>query len=1431
MKNRLIFCALLLSVLLYPLAPSDIQASVDVRSTFITSNDGLGNNFVRHVFQDSKGFLWMSTLNGLTRYDGHSFVTFVPEKGDKPSLTDRHIREVTEDKNHFLWIRLSPEYFNCYDLENECFVEFTQPGEPRKSYSTRMEASNGDSWLWHSRQGCRRVFYKEGKLESTEYNVENGKLLSNHVRQVKEDLQGNIWICTDSGLVKVMDDVNLFIDRHIAFYDMIPYGDEVFLLSVDGAIYKVSEGDRVEFVEQLTSKEVQEDITDSFPYHDSWVILTSLQGHVFHLSEEKTVPNDLFQIAQGRKTSDKQGNICVYDTQGLVRYINIETGQKKDFHIPIGDRVTDQWCKIMLDSRGWLWIATFGCGLYVYNPEADEIRHFTYQIDGLNHICSNSLAFIMEDRSGGIWVTSESAGVSRLTVLNDRATYFYPEDKSVMDNNNAIRLIEQKRNGEIWIGNRDCNLYRYDSGLTNILETKRFPSSVYALMEEPDGQEWYGTRGHGALIHGKWYAKGKAPYKLPAAKVFQFFRDYKERIWMGVLNGGLVWLKSEEERYSFQRFMTKSIKQSNIRHIVSDKNNWMWVGTDDGLYVFHPDSLIASPEKYHHYDFNKGDLPANAIRYMLYDSRERMWIGTIGGGLALCDADKGYDQLTFSHYTTSDGLVNNVVQSIAEDQEGELWIATEYGMSRFSPDSRTFENFFFSNIVQENVFTESSVLRLPDGRLLFGTSHGVLMIDPGKIKSPDAFMDIKLTDLKINGISMRPNEKGSPLTRSIAYTDKIQMKYDQNSFVVDFSSFDYSMINSAKYTYKLEPFDSDWSTPSTLNFAAYKMLNPGTYHLRVRACNSAGIWSEEEARLEIVIKPPYWKSPLAYTLYVILLMILLYVAFRLARHYQRLQNRVQVEKQLTEYKLMFFTNISHEFRTPLSLIKGALEKIEEMGVASKEMDYPIRLMSKSTDRLLRLINQLLEFRKMQNNKLKLQLEQKDIIPFIREIFLHFEEAAHNKNLDYRFESSVPHYMMYFDGEKLDKIIYNLLSNACKYTPNEGSVVFSLHIEEENNQLVMAVRDTGIGIPKEKQSELFSRFMQSSFAQDSVGVGLHLTQELVYVHKGNIMYQENEGGGSVFTVFLPLDNSLYEESDFVTAYPQGRIGEVLLEDEAIEDKIERDIASDPDFSAFDGANKKKILLIEDDPDVNKYLETELSHYFEVITATDGTSGLACAKHFDGDLILCDVLMPGMNGFEVTRQLKGDFATSHIPIILLTAMNTPENQLEGTKSGADAYVTKPFSLKLLLARIYQLIEQRELLREKFLKDPVVMNPALSSTQLDQKFAGKLNQIMEEELSNPDFTIDDFAARLHLGRSAFFRKVKGVTGYTPNRYMQIFRMKRAMEFLVDGEYNISEITYKVGMKDPHYFSRCFKEQFGMAPSMYLRGSKEKGANESQT
>lgn len=771
---------------------------------------------------------------------------------------------------------------------------------------------------------------------------------------------------------------------------------------------------------------------------------------------------------------------------------------------------------------------------------------------------------------------------------------------------------------------------------------------------------------------------------------------------------------------------------------------------------------------------------------MLVDRQGRLWLTVPGEGL-VCMQDGNFRILD-----ASQGLINNMVQSVVETEDGNLWVSTQQGVSCWKAKDNSFDNYLFSRVMMGNVYNENSAVCLDDGRVLLGGNYGLTIINPSRISHVKGQTSVVFT--------------------SHPYSDEMTLSYEERSPKINFSTLDYSDVNNVKYTYWLEGYDSSWSVPSPTPWVNYQNLPFGSYRLHVKASYSDGIWGKESV-LDISVEPPFYLSVWAWVFYALFLTVVIVMVVKSIREKNILKGKIKFEQEFTRYKLVFFTNIAHEFRTPLTLIQGSLEKEKRIMKTNHwqlELEKTVRTMDKSVQRMLRLIDQLLEFRKMQAGKLKLSLQETDVVMFVQGICKMFDDAAESKQIDFKFESQLPAYLMYLDQQKMDKVVFNLLSNAFKYTHAKGTISVSLSFTDV---MTIRVADTGVGIPQEKREQLFSRFMQSSYTGESFGIGLHLTHELVRTHHGEITYQENEGGGSVFVVTIPLQKDCYEASDFLVKDSPILKADLTKERDGQEEKTTDAVPSAPSAPL----NRRTILLIEDDNDVREFLLSELESCFDLKVASDGKAGIAMAKELDVDLIVSDVMMPGMNGFELTKRLKNSFETSHIPIILLTALSTDENVLEGTESGADAYITKPFSPQLLMARILQLLNQREILRQKFGKVPQEIRSAMLRNEQDSLFVKRLDSIVYSRLGEQDLSVDKVAGLLHLGRTIFYKKVRGTTGYTPNEYIRVIRLRKAAELLKEGEKNVSEVAYAVGFDNPYYFSKCFKEQFGMPPSQY--------------
>lgn len=860
---------------------------------------------------------------------------------------------------------------------------------------------------------------------------------------------------------------------------------------------------------------------------------------------------------------------------------------------------------------------------------------------------------------------------------------------------------------------------------------------------------------------------------------------------------------------SFRQFLFKNTYLNYVRSLTEDSKRMIWAGTNDGLIVFHPDELLSDKNNGKTDDmhpFNVQRLPGhNEVKVVYEDRKRRMWIGVTSQGLYLLEKNDRQNHLTFKHYGKENGLSNETVQSIIEDNEGSIWISTESGISRLNEKTARFENFVYPNYYNPAIFNELSCWKDESGKLMFGSYNGVYILNPSDIHFNAYAPDVWITGLFINGNPVVPSETESPLQKSITDTKRLVLNHTQNSFNLECTLPDYQAPELNQYAYYLCGYETQWNKGTGNNVATYRNIPPGTYLFKVKGSNSSGVWSKHTTELEIVILPPWWKSGKAIAAYIITGILLIYFAIRIAWKMNRLRMNVAIEKQLTEYKLRFFTNISHEFRTPLTIIKGVVEDLSGRKDLQADLVSQIRLLAKNSNRLMRLIDQLLEFRRLQNNKTKLYTESTEAESFFKEIWQSFEEMAQKKRIDYRFESNANGLFIQLDRSKMDKIAYNLLSNAFKHTPEGGNILFQIEVAEAQDTFTLRVSDSGPGIPADKRKMLFVRFAQIDYATEGTGIGLHLISELAKEHKGNITYSDSTWGGACFTVTVPLAERHYIPT---TVKQTAETSHQAQDTESARPH--------PEAKAF---GEYKLMIVDDEEDIRNMLTLQLSRYFTVISAKNGTEGLKQIAEEQPDLVVCDIMMPEMNGIEFTRKLKENFTISHIPVILLTAYSSEELQLEGIRNGADSYITKPFSPQYLLARIINLIETREKLQRRFSTDPTLSKPLITTTDPDKEFLDKINHLIETNLGNADFKLETYAASLQLGRSSFFSKVKSLTGYSPNEYVRILRFKKATELLITTNLKISEIAFQIGMNDPLYFSRSFKNLTGKSPMQYRK------------
>lgn len=1079
-----------------------------------------------------------------------------------------------------------------------------------------------------------------------------------------------------------------------------------------------------------------------------------------------------WKVPNGRVLTDNKGGKWIYNNTGILRKVVGDSLITLRLLPNETNYIDYERFNIVEDNHGLVWISTYGKGLFVFNHDLNQGQHFVANEKGESPIASNYLLCITADRRDGVWVSAEYGGVSHLQVMDKGVVRIFPNGRENLDLSNVVRMVKKQRDNSVMVGTRDGCLYHYSADMAQMLVKSHFDSNIYSVVEMPQGRMWIGTRGKGIY--------GIPGLDFKNKKVFCLKPDDRGRMWIGTFGEGLSVAIPRGEGYEVKTFFADSVGLNEVRCLAIDRKGMLWGGTSGGLFCVDPTRFAADGKGLRVY--KRG----SEIHDMLVDRQGRLWLTVPGEGL-VCMQDGNFRILD-----ASQGLINNMVQSVVETEDGNLWVSTQQGVSCWKAKDNSFDNYLFSRVMMGNVYNENSAVCLDDGRVLLGGNYGLTIINPSRISHVKGQTSVVFT--------------------SHPYSDEMTLSYEERSPKINFSTLDYSDVNNVKYTYWLEGYDSSWSVPSPTPWVNYQNLPFGSYRLHVKASYSDGIWGKESV-LDISVEPPFYLSVWAWVFYALFLTVVIVMVVKSIREKNILKGKIKFEQELIRYKLVFFTNIAHEFRTPLTLIQGSLEKEKRIMKTNHwqlELEKTVRTMDKSVQRMLRLIDQLLEFRKMQTGKLKLSLQETDVVMFVQGICKMFDDAAESKQIDFKFESQLPAYLMYLDQQKMDKVVFNLLSNAFKYTHAKGTISVSLSFTDV---MTIRVADTGVGIPQEKREQLFSRFMQSSYTGESFGIGLHLTHELVRTHHGEITYQENEGGGSVFVVTIPLQKDCYEASDFLVKDSPILKADLTKERDGQEEKTTDAVPSAPSAPL----NRRTILLIEDDNDVREFLLSELESCFDLKVASDGKAGIAMAKELDVDLIVSDVMMPGMNGFELTKRLKNSFETSHIPIILLTALSTDENVLEGTESGADAYITKPFSPQLLMARILQLLNQREILRQKFGKVPQEIRSAMLRNEQDSLFVKRLDSIVYSRLGEQDLSVDKVAGLLHLGRTIFYKKVRGTTGYTPNEYIRVIRLRKAAELLKESEKNVSEVAYAVGFDNPYYFSKCFKEQFGMPPSQY--------------
>ena len=1085
-----------------------------------------------------------------------------------------------------------------------------------------------------------------------------------------------------------------------------------------------------------------------------------------------------------------------------------------------------------------------------------------------------------------MWLCTHSKGLEKVTFRNVPFSMLTPVPHEYESLSNEVRSVCEDKQGNLWVGLKDGMIRLYDSnrkfighltgnGTISMTGTP-MEGTAYFIMQDSKGIIWIATKGNG-LVRAEQISPTSMSYKLTRYQhdsndmyslsdnnVYCVYEDHHGRIWAATFAGGINYISQGEHGETVFINHRNNLKGYPIdvcykaRFITSDNNGRLWVGTTTGAVAF--DENFKKPEdiQFHHFSRVPNDtksLSNNDVHWIIATQQKELYLATFGGGLnkLISISEDGHGE--FKSYSVLDGLSSDVLLSIREDHKQNLWISTENGICKFVPSGERFENYDERSISFRVRFSEAASTLTSGGDMLFGTSNGLFMFTPDSIRKSSYVPPVVFSKLMVANEDVIPGEK-SILKVDLDDTQELVLSHDENIFSVQYAALDYTNPQNIQYAYILDGFEKQWTFADRQRSVTYTNLPKGDYIFRVRSTNSDGVWVDNERILNITILPSFWETPLAYVLYVCFVLLIIFVAVYILFTIYRLKHEVSVEQQISDIKLRFFTNISHELRTPLTLIAGPVEQVLKNDKLPADAREQLVVVERNTNRMLRLVNQILDFRKIQNKKMKMQVQQLNVVAFVRKIMDNFESVAEEHNIDFLFQTEKEALNLWVDADKFEKIVFNLLSNAFKYTPN-GKMI-TVFIREDEGTVSVGVQDQGIGIAENKRKSLFVRFEnlvdKNIFNQASSGIGLSLVKELVEMHKATISVDSRLGEGSCFKVDFLKGKEHYSSSvEFIledSAAPLSMERIVDIANSSLQ--TEAAIADAPDLEvsavkeeAEESSSKELMLLVEDNQELRSFLRSIFASTYRVVEASEGMEGWSKALKYLPDIIISDVMMPEKDGIEMTRELRADMTTSHIPIILLTAKTTIESKLEGLEYGADDYITKPFSATYLQARVENLLMQRKKL-QNFYRDslthvtvsetPVAQGETLAGhasaepvssaaeepampemSPNDRKFMDKLVDLMEKNMDNGELVVDDLVRELAVSRSVFFKKLKTLTGLAPIEFIKEMRIKRAAQLIETGEFNMTQISYMVGINDPRYFSKCFKAQVGMTPTEY--------------
>lgn len=1349
----------------------------------VNSSTGFTQNSIPNIYQDNEDYLWVSTPNGLFQYDGYSYKE-INEQTPSKSLATNEIIKVDEDKFGNIWI-LNSNALNVYSkLQNKITtIDLTQLGIIE--FDDFLVDKFNEGTIWLSSTTTILKIQLNDNFEVT--NITSSDTLKK-TKKLFQNSKGEI-LCY---LTKKIVFTKLSKDGKKLNFNTLKWKDRIVRIKShpDGSTYVINENNI-----SLLLSDVPKDAKDS-----------AYQKVLYTISDFKTTKiNDI--------DFSKDGKIWFISWNEAIGYIN-----PKNKNIKIIKRflnpeshIYGTYRQMLIDKTGVLWIATFRGGLYkmnLYPKPFSSITNNTLRdkIRDVNQITGND--------KGYIWFGTYN-GLKALKITKKHLNF----------------TTTQNKQGNLNSESKILSSFYDDSD--NTLWTGNFYNGVQKHSIDPQGN----------IIKSTQYTLDKNDYPLLRTDIIQ--KDKYGNLWFGdFVNGGIVRKEKNNSKTPFKYLNDNELKYAKITCIYSSKK-YFWVATKTkGIFRLEIDENgnIISKLKI---EDPKNILQKNTVFTVHEDSNNNIWLGTFGAGLLKLSTERNKSLYKYRYYNTNHGLPNNAVYSILEDNNRNLWMSTDKGISMLDIASNLFRNFNVVDGLQDNNFRKYSSWKRKDGMLFFGGEKGLTFFNPSEIFINTDKQNVNITKFKIGADEFNVNKyvykKNEPLQKK---KEELVLKPNQNNFSVEFSSMQFDNPQKSNYQYKLEGVDKDWVlTSSDRRYASYSILSSGNYVFKIKASNSDNVWSDNYTAINIKINSFWYATSWAFALYSLLFFTLIFIYLRFQTKKQALNKQLEIEKikrenqtKLNQTKLSFFTNISHELKNPLTIISNTVA--HQLNRDSKDnTDQYLKILRKSSNRMLKLITQLLDFRKVETGHLPLKKVNSDIVHFTKELSQYFESYATNSNRKFEFKSTLEEKEMSFDPDKLEKIISNLFDNAMKHTEEEGEIsilIAPLNLSEfpkkeelnKNQEYIhIQVNDNGIGIPEKLQEEIFNPFFQfeseTNYTQTNrgVGIGLAFTKILVEKHQG-IIYVTNDSSnnGTSFNVVLPVQvASVTDETtssieimkvleNSSKQYSEDIIAPTTSKTEAMDlDNLFKDI---------------EILIVEDDDEIRSFLDEFLSPRFKIYKASNGLEGLTMALEHIPDIIITDVIMPKMDGYQMTKQLKENLKTNHIPIIMLTANAENEHRIEGIKAGADSFIPKPFNWEHLMLRIEKLVDLRLQLKKKYLSlSGGVKEVEATEVQTEEKeFILKVQDIIEENLDNTEFSVSQLEEALNFGRMQLFRKIKSITGLSSVEFIRDYRLRRSVDLMHNSNNKIYEIVYKCGFSSPSYYGKCFKKKYGKTPREFL-------------